>query len=98
MSDPIRLTVLAPNFTRVDLPGVSVWFSYSTPVGYHYSGDRGPVVRSNEWGPTTGKHLGAIDGGSKEAKASRVSGPDFLSGLELPLSLGASRAAQGEAV
>jgi hypothetical protein len=28
------------------------------------------VVRENEWGPTTGKHLNAIDGGNKKGRLS----------------------------
>jgi len=43
------------------------WFSYKTLVAF-----RGPdgrrVVRQNDWGPTTGKHLNAIDGGDKKSR------------------------------
>ena len=60
---------------RVDFPGATVWFSYQTPIAFQVSG-RLPVVRRNDWGPTTGKHLNAIDGGGG-AKASRVSGEEF---------------------
>lgn len=52
---------------------LTVWFSYKTPVAFRKgSGPR--VVRENSWGPTTGKHLNAIDGGDKK---SRVSGEEF---------------------
>lgn len=54
---------------RVDVGPVAIWFSYRTPVAFHVDGhDR--VVRENSWGPTTGKHLNAIDGGDKKARVS----------------------------
>jgi hypothetical protein len=40
--------------------GSSFWFSYRTCIAFKVAG--GPVVVcQNEWGPTTGKHLNAID-------------------------------------
>lgn len=54
---------------------VKVYFSYKTPVAFSTNGNL--VVRENEWGPTTGKHLNWIDGGDKESKAERVSGAEF---------------------
>jgi hypothetical protein len=57
----------------VEVGPVTVWFSYSTPVAFHVDGHE-RVVRSNGWGPTTGKHLNWIDGGNK---AARVSGDEF---------------------
>lgn len=62
------------NFTRVTTQGVSYWFSYRTCVAFNLHDGRGPIVRENEWGPTTGKHLNYIDDGDK---ASRVSGEVF---------------------
>jgi hypothetical protein len=35
--------------------GVSILFSYQTPVGFWSS--EGKVRRDNCWGPTTGRHL-----------------------------------------
>jgi hypothetical protein len=58
------------------LGGVDVYFSYETPIAFR-APTTGLVVRSNDWGPTTGRHLTAIDGGSKERKAARVPGPEF---------------------
>ena len=55
--------------------GVDVYYSYKTPVAFRSNGTL--VVRANIWGPTTGKHLNAIDGGDKEAKAKRVTGVTF---------------------
>jgi len=44
-----------------------VWFSYQTPVAFAV-GNADPIVRRNGWGPTTGKHLNAIDGGNKKTR------------------------------
>jgi len=52
--------------------GLSVYFSYKTPIAYTY--DSHTVVRENDWSTTTGKHLNAIDGGDKK---SRISGKQF---------------------
>lgn len=41
---------------------LSFWYSYRTLVAFK-SPTTGLVVRKNEWGPTTGKHLKWIDGG-----------------------------------
>jgi len=58
---------------RVDVGNWTFWLSYKTVVAF-----RGPgfprLVRENQWGPTTGKHLNAIDEGDKK---SRVSGEAF---------------------
>lgn len=54
---------------------VDVYFSYKTPVAFRHP-TTGLVVRMNEWGPTTGKHLNAIDGGNG-AKAKRINGAEF---------------------
>ena len=62
-----------PNFTVVTTGSRTYWFSYRTCVGFLDSDTvRGIVVRRNEWGPTTGKHLNEIDGGDTEARARRV--------------------------
>ena len=58
---------------RVDVGRLEVWFSYQTPVAFRLVGGA-RVVRKNDWGPTTGKHLNWIDGGDK---AERVSGAEF---------------------
>lgn len=56
--------------------GIDVYFSYFTPVAFR-TPTTGLVVVVNSWGPTTGRHLAAIDGGSKDAKGARVSGEAF---------------------
>ena len=55
--------------------GIDVYFSYRTPVAFRNG--TGLTVRENAWGPTTGKHLNAIDGGGKDAKAARLAGDKF---------------------
>jgi len=55
---------------------VRVWFSYRTPVAFSVD-DRPPVVRRNAWGPTTGRHLNAIDGGDGR----RIDGDAFETAL-----------------
>jgi len=50
----------------------TVWYSYKTPVAF-WSPQTGKVIRENEWGPTTGKHLNAID----SDKSKRIRGTEF---------------------
>jgi hypothetical protein len=69
-----------PNFTEVQLGDVTIWFSYRTPIAFLAPG-KGKVVRENEWGPTTGKHLGYVD-----SRNGRVSGAEFEQQLEQLLS------------
>ena len=47
-----------------------VWFSYKTPVAFLANGAK--VVSENQWGPTTGKHLNAIDNGDKKTRLPRA--------------------------
>jgi len=72
-----------PNFYIVSTPGYRVAFSYRTPVGLNRLDGSGWMVRDNEWGPTTGKHLNYLDGGDK---ASRVDGATFGAALEAAIS------------
>jgi len=55
--------------------GRDYYYSYDTLVAVRANGRL--MVRENYWGPTTGKHLNWIDGGSKEAKAKRLNEADF---------------------
>jgi hypothetical protein len=52
-----------------DAHGNRFWFSYTTLVAFCTS--KGRVVIQNYWGPTTGKHLSAIDGGNKKQRLSQ---------------------------
>lgn len=62
-------------FTTSD---IDVYFSYKTPVAFRTT-STGLIVRENDWGPTTGKHLNAIDGGDKKT---RVPGAVFEEALQ----------------
>lgn len=59
-----------------DERGCDFYYSYRTLVAVRVP-FAGMVVHENDWGPTTGKHLNWIDGGDKEAKASRVDSETF---------------------
>ena len=56
---------------------MTYWFSYKTCIAAQREGFPA-MVRENEWGPTTGKHLNWIDDGDKSA---RLSGDDFQKAL-----------------
>lgn len=58
---------------RVDFDNLTLWYSYKTVVAFR-GGGYPRQVRQNSWGPTTGKHLNAIDGGEK---SSRIDGQEF---------------------
>ncbi len=60
--------------------GYMVYYSYNTAVGIRLASKL--VITKNMWGTTTGRHLTWIDGGSKEAKESRINYSDFLKILE----------------
>lgn len=60
------------NFSNVTLGNVSIWFSYATPIAFQVD-HSGFVIRHNEWGSTTGKHLAYLS----PDKARRIDGPTF---------------------
>ena len=60
--------------------GYQVFYSYNTAVGIRL--DSKFVLSENVWSTTTGRHLTWIDGGSKEAKESRIKYSDLLKILE----------------
>lgn len=62
-----------PNFSCVKLGELEVWFSYRTPIAFRVG--YGPiVVRVNEWGATTGKHMAYL--GNRD-RLGRISGMEF---------------------
>lgn len=61
-----------PNFSVVEIGNLTLWFSYHTPISFSTQYGRN-VVRENEWGPTTGKHMGMI----AHKREDRVKGPEF---------------------
>lgn len=65
------------NAMRVDVGMLTLFFSYQTPVAFR-TYNSGLVVRENEWGPTTGKHLNWLDSG----RSNRISGEDFENKLQ----------------
>ena len=52
---------------RVDFDNLTLWYSYQTILAFRGWGYP-RLVRQNSWGPTTGKHLNAIDGGEKSSR------------------------------
>ncbi len=46
------------NTTRVRVGSLTLYFSYQTVIAFN--GSEGMVMRENDWGPTTGKHLNWI--------------------------------------
>ena len=67
----IEIEQIKPNFTKINIGALTVWFSYETPIAFKNGTWSTLVVSENVWGPTTGKHLNYIDGGDKEAKATK---------------------------
>jgi hypothetical protein len=45
---------------------LDIYFSYKTPIAFRFNGSL--IVRKNDWGTTTGKHLNAIDNGNKKER------------------------------
>ena len=84
----------APNVTRLGLGDLTIWYSYMTPIAFETRSDHGHrltrVVLQNVWGPTTGKHLNAIDGGGEDAKKNRVSSDVFDKALDQALKGGSN--------
>jgi len=63
------------NFSCLEIGHLTIWFSYETPIAYHDS--NGFVIRENDWGPTTGKHLNSVNSDHDR----RISGAAFELGL-----------------
>lgn len=57
MKAPIIETI-KPNFTKIYTDKGAFWYSYRTCIAFKASGKT--VIRENEWGPTTGKHLNYV--------------------------------------
>lgn len=58
---------------------LKLWYSYVTCVAFAFNGAR--TVAENVWSNTTGRHLAAIDGGDKLAKAQRADPDTFAAKL-----------------
>lgn len=61
-----------PNFTNVTIGDVELWFSYRTLIAFRTPTSCGTIVRENDWGPTTGRHLNYLCD-----KSERVSNGEF---------------------
>lgn len=70
-----------PNFSRVSVNGLTLWFSYETVIAFQDTGN--VVVSENVWGPTTGKHLNAV---SPVARSERTPRAEFIAALNSTLS------------
>jgi hypothetical protein len=82
----LKLEILKPNFTKLTLGPLTLWFSYTTPISFSIGGSTpSSCTRVNDWSTTTGRHLNACDGGTPEARAARVPGPVFEARLAAAL-------------
>ena len=68
---------------RFDVGGFTFWYSYQTLVAFQ-APNHNRVVRQNDWGPTTGKHLTMIDGGRKNERVDSVTFEAKLEELVAP--------------
>lgn len=57
---------------KVTIGNLTIYFSYQTVIAF-YTMETGLVIRKNEWGTTTGKHMNWID----RDKSIRIKGADF---------------------
>jgi hypothetical protein len=62
-----KLEILKPNFAKLTLGPLTLWFSYTVPISFFI--DDTFCTRVNDWSTTTGRHLNACDGGTPEARA-----------------------------
>ena len=57
----------------IEIGKIEIFVSYKTVIAFR-TPETGLVARENDWNTTTGGHMSAIPGNSKE---DRISGPDF---------------------
>ena len=70
------------NAKKVTINGTCFYFSYEALVAVSTI-NHGTKVLKNNWGPTTGKHLNAIDGGNKNFRVDQDEFDDFVESLEI---------------
>jgi hypothetical protein len=58
---------IGSNNAVVNVGNLTLWFSYRTLIAFQVGGQH-PIVIQNYWGPTTGKHLNAVDHGDKSGR------------------------------
>lgn len=67
-----RHSKISAQLLSVTIGKLTVWVSYDTLIAYQYGG--APIViRRNDWGSTTGKHLNEID----PDHSKRIDGREF---------------------
>lgn len=71
------------NFSLVTVGKVELAFSYKTIIGFRVDSVGPWITRPNEWGPTTGKHLGWL--GRSPRKVETETADRFLDELETQL-------------
>lgn len=54
-----KLKKLANNFHVLECGGLTIWFSYETPIALKNKEDI-IILTLNEWGTTTGRHINAV--------------------------------------
>jgi hypothetical protein len=84
----VKIQQIMPNMTLVDIGTLSLYFSYKTVIAF--SSPNGLRIRTNVWGPTTGKHLNYLSAD----KTRRIEGSAFEKELaETLCTLGLTRIA-----
>ena len=73
------------NNTQVILPGLTLYFSYSTVIAF-YTPETGRVVSENIWSTTTGKHINNLKDGAARVKVNRAEFEDMLSKISVTVS------------
>ena len=66
---------------KIDVGSLTLWFSYDTVVAFSSMDRYPPLVSENCWGPTTGKHLNAIDDRNKKNRMKRADFENALIGV-----------------
>ena len=70
-----------PAATALEIGPITIWFSYVTPICFQVE-DRKKVMRRNDWGMCTGRHMRCID---PKGEIERISGEEFLERLQVVL-------------
>jgi hypothetical protein len=53
------------NARSLEIGNLTLYFSYETLIAFDHP-ETGLTIRENDWGPTTGKHLNAINDNQRE--------------------------------
>ena len=74
------------NNTQVILPGLTLYFSYSTVIAF-YTPDTGRIVSENIWSTTTGKHINNLKNGATRIKVNRAEFENMLSKISVTVNV-----------